>query len=216
MKFSLTKIINKTRLYYYDNDTLTFEKGKWLNGLYISFLLNILIVAGLLSNNVSVNMKYLNVINVLRQKENTIKHLEVKSQDSATEYADFRRCLPLKLTLNEEKRLNYLYFTYKNLIEKHHCPHNLIWYIAYKEGRFNTNSKNSISSAKGMFQFINGTWNNMCKRGGMDVFGRNNEIKQVKVMCIYLDYLFDKYKDWTKVHKEYCGGVIMYKLPYYK
>lgn len=216
MKLSLKKIVNKTRLYYYDSESLTFEKGKWLNGLYLSFLLNILIIAGLFSNNVSINMKYANVLNILKQKEKTIKHLEVKSQDSATEYADFRRSLPLHLTLKEEKRLHNLYFTYKPLIDKHHCPHNLIWYIAYKEGRFNTTSKNPTSSAQGMFQFINGTWNNMCKRGGMDIGGRYNEAKQVKVMCIYLDYLFDKYKDWKKVHSEYCGGVIVYKLPYYK
>jgi hypothetical protein len=212
MKLSL----NKTRLYYYDSESLTFQKGKWVNGLYVSFLLNILIIAGLLSNNVSVNMKYANMLNILKQKEKTIKHLEVKSQDSATEYADFRRSLPLKLTLNEEKRLNHLYFTYKSLIDKHHCPHNLLWYIAFKESRLNLNAKNSSSSAQGMFQFINGTWNAMCKRGGMDVLNRYSEEKQVKIMCIYLDYLFDKYKNWQLVHKEYTGGVILYKLPYYK
>jgi hypothetical protein len=212
MKLSL----NKTKLYYYDRDSLTFKKGKWINGLYLSLILNVIIIAGLLSNNVSVNMKYANVLHILKQKETTIKHLEVKSQDSATEYTDFRRSLPLKLTLKEEKRLNYLYFTHKSLIDKHHCPHNLLWYIAFKESRLNLNAKNSSSSAKGMFQFINGTWNAMCKRGGMDVLNRYSEEKQVKIMCIYLDYLFDKYKDWKKVHSEYCRGVILYTLPYYK
>jgi hypothetical protein len=212
MKLSL----NKTKLYYYDRDSLTFKKGKWINGLYLSLILNMLIIAGLLSNNVSVNMKYTNMLSILKQKEKTIKHLEVKSQDSATEYTDFRRSLPLKLTLKEEKRLNHLYFTYKSLIDKHHCPHNLLWYIAFKESRLNLNAKNSSSSAQGMFQFINGTWNAMCKKGGMDISGRFNEAKQVKVMCIYLDFLFEKYKNWQLVHKEYTGGVIHYKLPYYK
>ena len=212
MKLSL----NKTKLYYYDRDSLTFKKGKWINGLYLSLILNMLIIAGLLSNNVSVNMKYTNMLSILKQKEKTIKHLEVKSQDSATEYTDFRRSLPLKLTLKEEKRLNHLYFTYKSLIDKHHCPHNLLWYIAFKESRLNLNAKNSSSSAQGMFQFINGTWNAMCKKGGMDISGRFNEAKQVKVMCIYLDFLFEKYKNWQLVHKEYTGGVIHYRLPYYK
>ena len=212
MKLSL----NKTKLYYYDRDSLTFKKGKWINGLYLSLILNMLIIAGLLSNNVSVNMKYTNMLSILKQKEKTIKHLEVKSQDSATEYTDFRRSLPLKLTLKEEKRLNHLYFTYKSLIDKHHCPHNLLWYIAFKESRLNLNAKNSSSSAQGMFQFINSTWNAMCKRGGMDISGRFNEAKQVKVMCIYLDFLFEKYKNWQLVHKEYTGGVIHYRLPYYK
>ena len=212
MKLSL----NKTKLYYYDRDSLTFKKGKWINGLYLSLILNMLIIAGLLSNNVSVNMKYANVLHILKQKETTIKHLEVKSQDSATEYTDFRRSLPLKLNLKEEKRLNYLYFTHKSLIDKHHCPHNLLWYIAFKESRLNLNAKNSSSSAKGMFQFINGTWNVMCKRAGLNTTNRYDEYKQVKIMCVYLDYLFDKYKDWQLVHKEYTGGVIHYRLPYYK
>jgi hypothetical protein len=212
MKLSL----NKTKLYYYDRDSLTFKKGKWINGLYLSLILNMLIIAGLLSNNVSVNMKYTNMLSILKQKEKTIKHLEVKSQDSATEYTDFRRSLPLKLTLKEEKRLNHLYFTYKSLIDKHHCPHNLLWYIAFKESRLNLNAKNSSSSAKGMFQFINGTWNVMCKRAGLNTTNRYDEYKQVKIMCVYLDYLFDKYKDWQLVHKEYTGGVIHYRLPYYK
>jgi hypothetical protein len=212
MKLSL----NKTKLYYYDRDSLTFKKGKWINGLYLSLILNMLIIAGLLSNNVSVNLKYTNMLNILKQKEKTIKHLEVKSQDSATEYTDFRRSLPLKLTLKEEKRLNYLYFTHKSLIDKHHCPHNLLWYIAFKESRLNLNAKNSSSSAKGMFQFIDGTWTAMCKRGGMDILNRYSEEKQVKIMCIYLDFLFEKYKDWQLVHKEYTGGVIHYRLPYYK
>jgi hypothetical protein len=212
MKLSL----NKTKLYYYDRDSLTFKKGKWINGLYLSLILNMLIIAGLLSNNVSVNMKYTNMLSILKQKEKTIKHLEVKSQDSATEYTDFRRSLPLKLTLKEEKRLNHLYFTYKSLIDKHHCPHNLLWYIAFKESRLNLNAKNSSSSAQGMFQFINGTWNAMCKKAGLNTTNRYDEYKQVKIMCVYLDYLFDKYKDWQLVHKEYTGGVIHYRLPYYK
>ena len=67
-----------------------------------------------------------------------------------------------------------------------------------------------------MFQFINGTWNAMCKKAGLNTSNRYDERKQVKIMCVYLDYLFDKYKDWQLVHKEYTGGVIHYKLPYYK
>ena len=56
----------------------------------------------------------------------------------------------------------------------------------------------------------------MCKRGGMDISGRFNEEKQVKVMLTYLDFLYNKYGNWKDVHKEYVGNVIMYKLPYYK
>lgn len=154
--------------------------------------------------------------NEIKCLKSNLEHFQIKSQDSVTEYKDFRKTLPLKLTTQEEKRLHYLYFKYKDLINKHHCPHNLIWYIAYKESNFKVDAKNSKSTATGLFQFILGTWNNMCKRGGMSTAGRQNEAKQVEVMCIYLDYLFEKYKDWRKVHNEYCGGKIVYKLPYYR
>jgi hypothetical protein len=146
-----------------------------------------------------------------------LNHLQATGQDSATEYADFRRSLPLKMTDNQEKKLKYLYFKYKDVINKHHCPHNLLWYIGFKESKLDKNIHNSEgSSAKGIFQFIDGTWNAMCKRGGMSISGRFNEAKQVEVMCLYLDFLYSKYGDWKKVHKEYCGGVMVYKLPYYK
>jgi hypothetical protein len=145
-----------------------------------------------------------------------LNHLQTTGQDSATEYADFRRSLPLKMTDAQEKRLKYLYFKYKDVINKHHCPHNLIWYIGFKESGLNVNAKNLESSARGLFQFISSTWNAMCKHGGMDISGRFNEAKQVEVMCVYLDFLYNKYGNWKDVHSEYCGGKIIYKLPYYK
>jgi hypothetical protein len=161
-----------------------------------------------------------NIIDSQLKEISTLKtnvfYLETKSQNSATEYSDFRKSLPITLTQDQEKRLHYLYFKYKHVIELHHVPANLVWYIAFKESNFKTTVQNNNSSAKGMFQFIDLTWNNMCKRGGLNTSGRNHEDKQVKVMCIYLDYLFDKYHDWKKVHEEYCGGVINYTLPYYK
>jgi hypothetical protein len=145
-----------------------------------------------------------------------LNHLQATGQDSATEYADFRRSLPLKMTDAQEKRLHYLYFKYKDVINKHHIPNNLLWYISFRESGFNVNAKNSESSASGLFQFILSTWKAMCKRGGMDISGRFNEAKQVEVMCIYLDFLYAKYGNWKDVHSEYCGGKIIYKLPYYK
>jgi soluble lytic murein transglycosylase-like protein len=145
-----------------------------------------------------------------------LKHLQATGQDSATEYADFRRSLPLKLTDAQERRLKHLYFKYKNVINKHNVPNNIVWYIAFKESGFNVNAKNSKSSASGLFQFISSTWQSMCKRNGMDISGRFNEAKQVEILCVYLDYLYDKYGDWSLCHKEYAGNVMVYKLPYYK
>lgn len=213
---TLKNLLNKTNLYYYDRDTLTFKVGKWLYVLYILIIFNLIIIGKLLTNNFDINFKYISTIKILQTKNQIIQHLEVKDQDTAIEWKDFRKSLPLTMSKQEENKLHYLYFKYKDLINSHHCPHNLLWYIAFKESRLNLRAKNSSSSAQGMFQFINSTWNAMCKKAGLNTANRYDEYKQVKIMCVYLDYLFDKYKNWQLVHKEYTGGVIHYKLPYYK
>jgi hypothetical protein len=145
-----------------------------------------------------------------------ISYLENFKKDSNVEYSIFRKSINIQLSEFKEKKLRYLYFKYKQLISNHNIPANLIWYIAIKESNLDVNAKNPKSSATGLFQFINSTWKEMCKRGGMDISGRFNEEKQVKVMLTYLDFLYNKYGNWKDVHKEYVGNVIMYKLPYYK
>ena len=145
-----------------------------------------------------------------------ISYLENFKKDSNVEYSIFRKSINIQLSEFKEKKLRYLYFKYKQLINNHNIPANLVWYIAIKESNLDVNAKNPKSSATGLFQFINSTWKEMCKRGGMDISGRFNEEKQVKVMLTYLDFLYNKYGNWKDVHKEYVGNVIMYKLPYYK
>jgi hypothetical protein len=145
-----------------------------------------------------------------------ISYLENFKKDSNVEYSIFRKSINVQLSEFKEKKLRHLYFKYKQLINNHNIPANLIWYIAIKESNLDVNAKNPKSSATGLFQFINSTWKEMCKRGGMDISGRFNEEKQVKVMLFYLDFLYNKYGNWKDVHKEYVGNVIMYKLPYYK
>jgi hypothetical protein len=145
-----------------------------------------------------------------------ISYLENFKKDSNVEYSIFRKSINVQLSEFKEKKLRHLYFKYKQLISNHNIPANLVWYIAIKESNLDVNAKNPKSSATGLFQFINSTWKEMCKRGGMDISGRFNEEKQVKVMLTYLDFLYNKYGNWKDVHKEYVGNVIMYKLPYYK
>jgi hypothetical protein len=145
-----------------------------------------------------------------------ISYLENFKKDSNVEYSIFRKSINIQLSEFKEKKLRHLYFKYKQLINNHNIPANLVWYIAIKESNLDVNAKNPKSSATGLFQFINSTWKEMCKRGGMDISGRFNEEKQVKVMLFYLDFLYNKYGNWRDVHKEYVGNVIMYKLPYYK
>ena len=145
-----------------------------------------------------------------------ISYLENFKKDSNVEYSIFRKSINVQLSEFKEKKLRHLYFKYKQIISNHNIPANLVWYIAIKESNLDVNAKNPKSSATGLFQFINSTWKEMCKRGGMDISGRFNEEKQVKVMLFYLDFLYNKYGNWKDVHKEYVGNVIMYKLPYYK
>jgi hypothetical protein len=145
-----------------------------------------------------------------------ISYLENFKKDSNVEYSIFRKSINIQLSEFKEKKLRHLYFKYKQIISNHNIPANLVWYIAIKESNLDVNAKNPKSSATGLFQFINSTWKEMCKRGGMDISGRFNEEKQVKVMLFYLDFLYNKYGNWKDVHKEYVGNVIMYKLPYYK
>ena len=145
-----------------------------------------------------------------------ISYLENFKKDSNVEYSIFRKSINIQLSEFKEKKLRHLYFKYKQLISNHNIPANLVWYIAIKESNLDVNAKNPKSSATGLFQFINSTWKEMCKRSGMDISGRFNEEKQVKVMLTYLDFLYNKYGNWKDVHKEYVGNVIMYKLPYYK
>jgi hypothetical protein len=204
-------------MYSYNKETLQFEPNKNFKKIILIIIFLLIGLCLTLSSAISKNK----MISQLEAKSKTqhkiINVLQNKPKDSAEEYKFFRSSLGKSIdpTKQEENRLKHLYFKYKDLIDKHHCPHNLLWYIAFKESRLDLNAKNSKSTASGLFQFILGTWQNMCKRGGMDTCGRFNETKQVEVMCIYLDYLFNKYKDWKKVHREYCGGVILYTLPYY-
>jgi muramidase (phage lysozyme) len=111
------------------------------------------------------------------------------------------------ITQAEETQLKRLFYTHYNVIEKSHIPHEYIWYIAFRESRLNRKATNAQSSAKGMFQFINGTWEAMCKRKGMDISGRYEEKKQVLVMVEYINYLYLKHKNWYKLFQEYAGSI---------
>ncbi len=58
--------------------------------------------------------------------------------------------------------------------------------IAYCESRFNINAKNNTSTAKGLYQFLDGTWKHYCSG---DRFDEDENIK-----CFM--QLYPKHKNW--------------------
>ena len=202
-------------MYTYNPKTLRFEPNKNFKKLILLLIFLIIGLCLLLSSAISKNKMISQLEEQTKKQHKIINVLQNKTKDSTEEYLCFRESLDKAInpTKQEEKRLKDLYFKYKDLINAYKVPHNLVWYKAFKESRLNPNAKNSSSSAKGMFQFIDETWKVMCKKGGLNLPGRMNEAQQVEVMCIYLNYLYDKYGNWERVHNEYCGGVITYNIP---
>lgn len=202
-------------MYSYNPKTLQFEPNNNFKKLIALLILLLFLVFLLLSSSISKGQMVEKLKKATDVQNKIINILQNKPKDSVEEYMFFRNSLKHSInpTPQEEKRLKHLYFKYKDLINAYKVPHNLVWYKAFKESRLNPNAKNNSSSAKGMFQFIDETWKVMCKKGGLNVAGRLNEAQQVEVMCIYLNYLYDKYGNWERVHNEYCGGVLTYSVP---
>ena len=202
-------------MYSYNPQTLLFEPNNNFKKLIALLILLLILVFLLLSSSISKGQMVEKLKKATDVQNKIINILQNKPKDSAEEYRFFRSSLEKSInpTPREEQRLKHLYFKYKDLINAYKVPHNLVWYKAFKESRLNPNAKNNSSSAKGMFQFIDETWKVMCKKGGLNVSGRLNEAQQVEVMCIYLNYLYDKYGNWERVHNEYCGGVLTYNVP---
>lgn len=148
---------------------------------------------------------------VIKQKENRIK--EIKAPIRKDNYVeDLYKNIGFKLTDKQYKRFSKLALKYKCKLEENHIPATLVWWVAFKESGFDINAKNSTSSAKGMFQFLDGTWNSMCKMKACSKDGRFNEEKQVDIMITYLNYLYGKYGNWEKSMNEYHGGQYQYPV----
>jgi hypothetical protein len=112
----------------------------------------------------------------------------------------------------KEERFSELALKYKDEISKAHIPATLVWYIGFKESRFNFKAKNPNSTATGMFGFIDSTWNTMCKRKGVPVKDKYNEEKQVEILIEYLNYQYDINNNWHTVMKKYHGGSLQYQF----
>ena len=125
---------------------------------------------------------------------------------------DLYKNIGFKLNASQYERFSELALKYKDDVAEAKIPATLVWYVAFKESRFDVKATNDTSSASGMFQFIDVTWNTICKLSGEKRTGRFDEEKQVRIMLKYLNYLYGKYGSWDKSMEEYHGGVYQYPV----
>ena len=190
--------------YKYNEDKLMFEKTykvlkyKFITVLLLSTLCFICISAiKLKTEKEELKLKVL-------KKEQRIKAIKQPLREE-TYVKDLVEAIGFKLTEDEFERFSFLALKYRNQIEEAKVPATLVFWVFYKESRFNVKAENNSSTAKGLGQMLDGTWNEMCKMKGYSIDGRFNEQKQVTVTLDYLNYLYERYGSWGKSMEAYAG-----------
>jgi cell division protein FtsL len=207
-------------VFKFDKEKLVFKKTNLIlkHRLIIGML--VLSIFLLSFSMLKINDKVVELKTKIDEKEYIIesknKKIELIKEPlrEDTYIEDLYRNIGFKLTKEEYNRFSKLALKYKTDIEKAKVPATLVWWTAYKESEFNPNAKNPESTAKGMFQFLDGTWNGVCKLKGYDRSGRFDEDKQIQVMLAYLNYLYNKYGSWEKSMVEYHGGEYQYPITF--
>ena len=148
---------------------------------------------------------------IIKEKENIIKQINTPLRE---EYSveDLYKARGFKLTKEQYERFSFLALKYRNQIEEAKVPATLVFWVFYKESRFNVKAENNSSTAKGLGQMLDGTWNEMCKMKGYSIDGRFNEQKQVTVTLDYLNYLYERYGGWDKTMEAYAGFKYHYPI----
>lgn len=198
-------------MYRYDSENLVYVKTNKLLKYKIIVAVLFLSVTFLSFVTAKSHLEIAEKENIIKQKENRIKEITAPLREE-TYVQDLYKAIGFKLTKEQYNRFSQLALKYKNQIEEAKVPATLVWWTAYKESRFNVNAENETSSAKGMYQFLTGTWNEICKMKGYNLDGRFNEQKQVTVMLDYMNYLYDKHGSWEKSVEEYHGGEYQYPV----
>lgn len=195
----------------YNKEKLIFEKTyKVLKYKVVSVCL-LLFFAGTLISAIQLKTEKEVLKQVIKQKDKRIETI-VQPIREETYVEDLYKNIGFTLTDSQFERFSELALKYRNQIEEAKVPATLVWWVAYKESRFNVKAESNSSTAKGMYQFLDGTWNGVCKLKGFNRDGRFKEEKQVKVMLAYLNYLYGKYGSWEKSMVEYCGGEYQYPI----
>ena len=150
---------------------------------------------------------------IIKEKEEEI--LKAKAKIKTENYVEnITNKIGHKFTKSEIRQIEEFTDTYREVIEEARIPMSLVIWIAYKESNFNHLAKNPKSSASGLFGFIDGTWNSMAKIGGVSNSGRYDKDKQVKMLTIYLNYLYRQKKDWKATMVMYHGGQLQYSVKF--
>ena len=199
--------------YKYNEDKLMFEKTykvlkyKFITVLLLSTLCFICISAiKLKTEKEELKLKVL-------KKEQRIKAIKQPLREE-TYVEDLVETIGHNFSQKEIEQIEEFTSTYRDKLEKEKIPITLVIWIAYKESRFDHTAKNQTSSACGLFGFVDGTWNEMCKLKGTSNKGRYDKDKQVEVLVTYLNYLYNIHKDWKKVMKAYHGGDLQYPFKF--
>lgn len=203
--------MRKRELFHYDSEALVFRKTNRL--LKYRIIVAVLFLSVSLLSFVAVKTKAEigEKERIIKEKENRIKQINSPLREEFY-VEDLYKAIGFKLTKEQYDRFSFLALKYRNQIEEAKVPATLVWWTAYKESRFNVNAENKSSTAKGMYQFLSGTWNQICKMKGYNVDGRFNEQKQVTVMLDYMNYLYNKHSSWEKSVEEYHGGEYQYPV----
>jgi hypothetical protein len=186
------------KLYKYDSDNLVYIRTNKL--LKYRFIVGILVLSVFLLSFVTAKTKIeiAEKENIIKQKENRIKEITTPLREDVY-IEDLIQAIGHNFTEKEKLQVEDLALTYKEKLEKAKIPMSLMIWIAYKESRFDHKAQNTESTAKGLFQFVDGTWEEMCKLKGVSTEGRFNKDKQVDILITYLNYLYSKHADLYKV-----------------
>lgn len=191
-------------LFKYDSENLVYKKtNKILKYRVIVAVLFISFGATLVSA-VQFKSEIGEKEKIIKEKENRIKQIKTPLREE-TYVEDLYKAIGFKLTEDEFERFSFLALKYRNQIEEAKIPATLVFWVFYKESRFNVKAENNNSTAKGLGQMLDGTWNEMCKMKGYSINGRFNEQKQVTVTLDYLNYLYERYGSWDKSMEAYAG-----------
>ena len=196
-------------MYKYDSENLVYVKTNKLLKYRVIVAVLFLSITFLSFVTAKSHLEIAEKENIIKQKENRIKEITAPLRE---EYylEDLVSAIGHKFTEKEKLQIEDLSLTYKDRLEEAKIPMTLFIWIAYKESRFDHKAKNPNSSACGLFGFVEGTWNEMCKLKGVSTEGRYNKDKQVEVLITYLNYLYNKHRDWKTVMKQYHGGSLQY------
>ena len=198
-------------LYTYNKKTLLFEK---FHIPYKAF--TVLIFCGIILFTVNVKL-YFQIAEkdrIIAEKNKLIEEIKTPLGKSYDYITDLHKTIGFDLTDDEFLRFKGLANKYRGQIESAKVPATLVWYIAYRESRFIHTAKNDKSTAKGLFQFVDNTWNEVCKIKGYSKDSRFDADKQIKVMLDYLNIQYEKHKDWNKVVESYHGGRKLYDIKF--